>query len=348
MIICKNSINFASGMEKKSANTLKYILWIALAAVLLYFSFRGVDWAQFGSALASCRWGYVVLSIGLGALVYFLRALRWRMQILPLDPSTGRLTCLNAYNLCMITNLVLPRVGELVRCGYVAKHSARDEEGNRLVSVDKALGTVVLDRLWDALSMGVMILIFLALMWKRFGTYLSENVTAGLLSHGKLWWILGGAVAAGAAFILLCRKMRGRGGLWAKVWNFIEGIGDGLVSCFHMRHGWIFVLYTVLIWGLYWLMSACCIWALRDIEAFSSLTGADALFLTIAGSLSSVIPVPGGFGAYHSVVAGALLSVYGIPFETGLIFATLAHESQVVTAVLAGGVSYIHENFFRG
>ena len=184
MIICKNSINFASGMEKKSANTLKYILWIALAAVLLYFSFRGVDWAQFGSALASCRWGYVVLSIGLGALVYFLRALRWRMQILPLDPSTGRLTCLNAYNLCMITNLVLPRVGELVRCGYVAKHSARDEEGNRLVSVDKALGTVVLDRLWDALSMGVMILIFLALMWKRFGTYLSENVTAGLLSHG--------------------------------------------------------------------------------------------------------------------------------------------------------------------
>jgi len=333
-------------MEKKTKNILKYAVWIVLAVLLLYFSFRGVDWKQFGAALASCRWGYVLLSIALGALVFYIRALRWRMQLLPMDASTSRTTCFNAYNLCMITNLVLPRAGELVRCGYVVKNSGKDKDGKRLVSMDKALGTVVTDRLWDALSLAVMTLLLLALMWQRFGTFLSENLS-GVLGNGRIGWILAGAVLLGAAFLFLCRALRNRGGVWARIWGFVAGIGDGLVSCFHMKKGWLFLVYTVLIWTCYWLMSACCIQALRDVDAFAGLNLADALFLTIAGSLSSAIPVPGGFGAYHSVVAGALLSVYGIPFETGLIFATLSHESQVVTCLLAGAASYIHENFFR-
>ena len=67
----------------------------------------------------------------------------------------------------------------------------------------------------------------------------------------------------------------------------------------------------------------------------------------IAGTVSSVVPVPGGFGAYHGVVCGALLSIWGIPIGTGMIFATLSHESQVITQALCGLASYIHENFFR-
>ena len=73
----------------------------------------------------------------------------------------------------------------------------------------------------------------------------------------------------------------------------------------------------------------------------------DAFFLMIAGSISSVVPVPGGFGAYHGVVAGALLSIWNIPMGTGMIFATLSHESQAITQALCGLASYIHESFFR-
>jgi hypothetical protein len=94
-------------------------------------------------------------------------------------------------------------------------------------------------------------------------------------------------------------------------------------------------------------MSACIVWALQDIEAFSHLTLADAFFLMIAGSISSVVPVPGGFGAYHGLVCGAMLSIWNLPVGTGMIFATLNHESQVLTQALCGLASYIHENFFR-
>jgi hypothetical protein len=347
-------------MDKKVTNILRYGLWIAVAVLLLYFSFRGVNWKDFGAALRGCRWGYVVLSMFLGASVFYIRALRWRMQLLPLDSSTSRLTCWNAYNICMITNIVLPRVGEVVRCGYVTKHSARDDEGKRLVTFDKALGTVVVDRVWDAVSLLIVFAVLLALMWNRFGTFFTDTLFPGLAGKVHLWWILALGVALVVGFIFLCWRLRDREGIWGRVWGWLRGIYDGLLSCLHMRHGWLFILYTALIWGLYWLMSACIIWALRGVDPatvspdlavslgkIGELGMADALFLMFAGAVSSVIPVPGGFGAFHGVVAGALASIYGIPFGAGLIFATLSHESQVIVNAVCGACSYVHETFFR-
>ena len=42
-------------MDKKVKNILQYGSWIAVAAVLLYFSFRGVNWKDFGAALQISR-----------------------------------------------------------------------------------------------------------------------------------------------------------------------------------------------------------------------------------------------------------------------------------------------------
>ena len=347
-------------MDKKTANMLRYGLWTAVAVLLLYFSFRGVNWKDFGAALRGCRWGYVVLSMFLGALVFYIRALRWRMQLLPLDSTTSRLTCWNAYNICMITNIVLPRVGEVVRCGYVSRHSSRDGEGKRLVTFDKALGTVVVDRVWDGVSLLAVLLVLLALMWSRFGAFFTDTLFPGLAGKAHLWWILALGVLFAGSFLFLCWRLRDREGFWGRLWGWIRGVCDGLVSCLHMRHGWLFILYTALIWGLYWLMSACIIWALKGVDPqgvspelsaalgqIGELGMADALFLMFAGAVSSLIPVPGGFGAFHGVVAGALASIYGIPFSAGLIFATLSHESQVIVNAFCGACSYVHETFFR-
>ena len=347
-------------MDKKVKNILRYGLWIAVAGILLYFSFRGVNWHDFGTALRECRWGFVLLSMLLGAFAYLLRSLRWRMQLLPLDASTALVTTWNATNICTITNYVLPRVGEVARCGYVVKHSSRDGEGKRLVTFDKVLGTVVADRMWDALSLGIVFLLILVLLSRRFGAFFSETLFPSLAGKVHLWWILALTVVLLGGFIYLCWRFRKREGFWGRVWGWIRGIYDGLVSCLHMRRGWLFFLYTVLIWITYWLMSATIMWALQGIDpasvspeladALGKIEGlgmTDALLLMFAGAVSSLVPVPGGFGAFHGAVALALSSVYGIPFGVGLIFATLSHESQVITGIICGAESYIHESFFR-
>ena len=107
-----------------------------------------------------------------------------------------------------------------------------------------------------------------------------------------------------------------------------------------MKGWWKFLLYTALIWLMYFLMSYM---SLRAVPLLDELSGTDALFLMLAGSLGWVVPVPGGFGAFHYIVALALSTVYNLPFELGIIFATISHESQSLMMAVTGLSSYAAE-----
>ena len=303
-----------------------------------------MDWKQFSEALRQCRWSWVLLSMALGVLVFYIRGCRWRMLLLPLDPAVSRTTCFNAYNICMAVNLAVPRAGEFARLGYVVKHSSRDASGARLLSFDRSLGTLVVERIWDAIVVVAMGALLVAVKWESFGSGALGGF-AGLFSKAGLWIAAISLLVVLTALVYLAWRFRD--GFMSGIWAFIMGIAEGLKSFLHMKRWWVFLVMTALIWFLYWIMSACIVWALADIPAFAALDVWDAFFLMIAGSVSSVIPVPGGFGAYHGVVAGALLSIWNIPMGTGMIFATLSHESQAVTQALAGLVSYLYESFVR-
>lgn len=333
-------------MDKKTKNILGYMFWTLVAGVLIWFCLRAIDWTQFREALEVCRWEFVILSMLLGALVFYVRGVRWKMLLDPFDPSTSRITTFNSYNICMAVNLVLPRAGEVARLGYVVKHSAIGPDGKRLLSFDKALGTLLVERVWDALVTLAMAAVLLLVKWTDFGPYLQDAVAGTALEKG-LWWALGISVVLAVALLVLAWKLRDKGGAWTKIWGFLSGIGRGLLSFRQMKRAWLFFVYTILIWVIYWLMSASIVWALQDIECFAQLDLSDAFFLMIAGSIVSVVPVPGGFGAYHGVVAGALHSIWKMPLGMGMVYATLNHESQVLTQAICGLASYIHESFFR-
>ncbi len=143
----------------KVKEILKYVLSAAIAGVLLYFSFREVKWDDFVTGLKDCRWGYVMLSMVAGVLAFWFRGLRWRRLLLPVDPGTSRLTAFNAVNIGYLANFVIPRIGEFVRCGVVSRNSA-----GRKASYEKVLGTVVLERAWDLVSM-LLLLVVLLVLW---------------------------------------------------------------------------------------------------------------------------------------------------------------------------------------
>ena len=86
-------------MDKRLSKILKYLLSAGLAAALLYFSFRGVEWADFVSGIRSCRWEYILLSMAAGSFAFWLRAVRWRRLLLPIDDSITRTTAFNGVNI---------------------------------------------------------------------------------------------------------------------------------------------------------------------------------------------------------------------------------------------------------
>jgi hypothetical protein len=80
------------------------------------------------------------------------------------------------------------------------------------------------------------------------------------------------------------------------------------------------------------------------IQAFpqvGSLNWADAMFLMVVGSLGWIVPVQGGIGAYHFILSLALAHIYGLEQTTGVIFATISHESQALTMLLCGILSLV-------
>lgn len=332
-------------MKEKCSKILKYAISLSIAAVLLYFSFRGVKWEDFISGLKNCRWGYMLISMAAGVFAFWLRGMRWRGLILPLDRNVSPLTAFNAINIGYIANFVFPRIGEFVRCGVISRRAASEamkKDGKTEATYDKVLGTVVLERGWDMLSMLVFMVALLAFRWEKFGSFFIEKMWEPLSGRldVSLWWILAAVAAVCIAAVWLIVALRDRNKVSAKIYSVCKGILQGLGSCLKMEHKWQFFFYTMLIWGMYWIMSIA---TMHSIPSLDGLNAVDALFLMLAGSLGWLVPVPGGFGSFHFIVSLALSTIYGIPFETGIIFATLSHESQAITMAVCGGASYAYE-----
>lgn len=318
-------------MDRKLKSVLKYCLSLALAAFLVWFAFRSVDWSAFTEGLKQTRWGYIALFIAasIGALVF--RMFRWKALLKPVDDSVKDITVWDANNVGNLTNVVLPGSGEFVRCGYVATGKARFEN---------VFGTAVMERIWDIMAIAVLFVLALSLNGERFGSFFAENIWNPMLQKAgsSIWLIIASACIALAAAAWAIWHFRDRSRICRKTVDAFAGLFKGFGSFKDMKRKWLFGLYTILIWLMYVLMS----WfVLKAIPELDGLGFVDALFVSAVGNIASVIPVPGGIGAYHYLVALTLSSIYASTWATGILFATLSHELHAVLIIILGLASYI-------
>lgn len=332
-------------MNKKVSQILKYAVSASLAFVLLYFSFRDVEWADFMEGLKSCRWEFILLSMAAGSFAFWLRAVRWRKLLLPIDGSITRMTAFNGINIGNISNFVFPRIGEFIRCGVITRRSepvSPDDPEHKKASYDKVLGTVVLERSWELLVMLLLLAVVVVGGFNRFGGFFVEQIWTPMAQRldFSIWWIVAVLVLAGAAGCFALWRYRDTNPVFSKVWGIFRGILQGFASCLKMDRKWMFFAYTAFIWMTYWLMAASTVWAAPFL---SELDLIDALFLSLVGGLGFAVPVPGGIGAFHFIISLALSAIYGIPTELGIIYATLSHTSQAITQIFFGAGSYAYE-----
>lgn len=332
-------------MNPTIKKTLKYLASAAVAVLLLWFSFRDVEWASFAAVLKECHWGYVALSMAAGSFAFLLRALRWRRLLMPIDESISTLTTFNGVNIGMISNFVFPRIGEFVRCGVITRRSAPvdpEHPDKKKASYDKVLGTVVLERSWELLVMLLLLAVVVIAGFKRFGGFFVEQIWNPMAQRldFSIWWIVALLVAVCVAGLWLLWRYRESNAFCSKVWGIFRGILQGFASCLKMDKKWLFFAYTACIWLTYWLMAASTVWAAPFLEHLDVI---DALFLSLVGGIGFAVPVPGGIGAFHFVISLALSMVYGIPMEMGIVYATLSHTSQAITQIFFGAVSYVVE-----
>ncbi|MGF7138961.1 lysylphosphatidylglycerol synthase transmembrane domain-containing protein [Roseimarinus sediminis] len=318
-------------MKKKIFNILKYLAFTALGVFLFWMVYRDQDFSQIWHTLVNdVNYFWVIISLLFGLLSHVSRTLRWKIALEPLgeNPKT-----INAFITVMVSyfmNLLLPRMGEFVRCGMLSKYEK--------IPFSKLFGTVVTERIIDMLMLLLMLLLVMVLQFDKilhFGRQnpqVMENIQAIL--HSPILWI---AVFVLIAALLVYIKINKKRGGKNKLLTFIEDFAAGIKSVFSMRRYKAYIAHTFFIWFMYFMMLYMIFFSLD----FTSNLGPLAALLTfVMASFGMVAPVQGGIGAWHFMAEKAL-GLYGIESVDGKLFALLAHSSMNVMILFLGAVCII-------
>jgi len=308
---------------------VNYIIFSLAALVLLYFAFKGVNFEELAKSFTNVKYVWVGLAVFVGFISHVVRALRWKLLFEPLGYNPPLVNVFGAVVTGYLANLAFPRLGEITRCGTLRKTDK--------VPFEKAIGTVFVERAFDVLAMLLLMLIVFFARINFFGKFIYTN---GLM---PLWQklldtdllipiILASAILIVLVLTILIRKNIFGNKFRSKASSLFWGLMDGLKSAYTMRRRKAFFAYTFLLWFLYWLMTWLMVFS---IEATSSLSPLDGLFIMVVGSLGMAAPVQGGFGAFHIITASAL-SIYGISRADGLTYAIISHESQTLLFIILG------------
>ena len=317
--------------KNRFLQVVKYVLLFGLAILLVYLAFRKGDWYVFLSGLKQTRWVWVVLFLVASVVALIGRVIRWRELLHPFDDSIGFGKVWDANNIGNLASAALPSTGEFLRCGYMS---------SKKLEFDKVLGTILCERLWDFIAILVLAIVTFLLQWDRFGGYFEENILAPLASAGA-GWIMALIVVAATIFIVTVFLLKERSDFCRKVAESISRLWAGITAFNKSKNKLLVALTTLLIWFTYVVMCFCII---KAMPALDGLNLADAAFLSLVGNIASVVPVPGGIGAYHYLVTAAV-GLYGFSWDSGLLFSTLNHEIHAVLIMVLGIISYA--NYMR-
>ncbi len=304
---------------------LQYVAFLAAGVFLLYWAVKDIDFSVVRQYLATARYEWVVLSLGVTWVSHLLRGARWKLLLEGIGHRTTTAAAYHSLILGYLMNMVLPRAGEVTRCLAL----------NRLerIPVTTLLGSVVAERGLDLLFLGGFVLLNLALEFDLLvGLFESFKMTA---PSGAAWaWAVGIAgVVAGGGW-LLARRFRHLPVIAAvrrKVRQFMEG----LATIRHVRRPALFWAQSIAIWGLYWLMTYLPFFAFDFTAHLSPVAG---LTVFTISSIGFIMPVQAGIGTYHWASATAF-KLYGVPWEQGMTVALVVHTSQMLLVVLLAAVS---------
>ena len=323
-------------MKAKLISSLKYLFFLGIGVLILYYVFKDLDLKKIVEDLKSADYKYLFASMIFGYLAYFFRGLRWLMLLKTMNYKTTVALATHSIAAGYFANALFPRAGEIVRCTSLYKVTG--------IPVNKLFGTILLERTIDLIMLVLCICLSLILKFEALSSFAvkalsneseqESNYTALIIFLGLFLF-----------FILLryfWEEIK-QSPVIIKILSLWQGVKEGFQTAFHMDQKALFVLYTLLIWFMYLLMTYVCFFSFVDTEGLSLV---DGLYITVVGGLGMIIPVQGGLGPYHAAVTLGVVSI-GLSEMTGVTLAVLIHSTQSIMILLAGIIATIVLSFAK-
>ena len=308
-----------------ASQVLKVLLPLLLGGAILYWMYRDFDFRSIRHVLLyEMDWTWMVLSLPFGILAQAFRGWRWRQTLDPIGEHPRRSTCVNAIFLSYAASLVVPRIGEFMRCGVLKRC-----EGT---SFAKALGTVVTERAIDTLLVALITAGTILFQMSIFGTFFDKTGTSldTLLQFSPTGWLVT-AVCCIAALALLHFLLR-RLSFYDRVKATLHGIWQGVLSLKDVKNIPLFLFFTLGIWLCYFIHYYLTFFCFP----FTAHLGIScALVSFIVGSIAVIVPTPNGAGPWHFAVK-TMLILYGVADAQALYFVLIVHSVQTFLVVFLG------------
>lgn len=332
-------------MNRKLTSILQFTFFLALGVAIIVYIYIGLSAgyvedcvAQGGTDcsfsrkimgdFARVKLGWIGLILVLFMVSNWSRAMRWMQLVRALGYQPRRFNAFFTVMLGYFANMGLPRMGEFVRAGSFARYER--------IPVDRVIGTVVTDRIFDMLSLLIVILLALVLEYDMLTSFLRENAQlpgVGWLSGPWLALFAVGLAWLGLRYHrwLIARLPRALG---VRLQALIDGIVEGILSVKKLKSpGW-FVVHSIVIWSAYFLMTYLCFFSFPPT---SHLGPTAALMVFVFGSLGMIVPTPGGLGSFHYLVVVAL-GMYGIGEADSFSFALIIYLSVAISCNVLFGI----------
>ena len=106
-------------MKGNPKSIIKYSLILSITAILFWYLFKDIPFEKVQNALKEFNYSWILLSIGLSLISHFLRAWRWNLLLKSAGHKVGTLKSYFAVMIGYLVNSLVPRLGEVTRCGVI-------------------------------------------------------------------------------------------------------------------------------------------------------------------------------------------------------------------------------------
>lgn len=308
------------------------VIGLTVSLLLLYWALHDVSFSELWGYLRDANFGLLLLAIAMQTSLFLVRAARWKVFLKPALErpsfySRFASTCIGF----MANNLLPARVGEFARAYALSR--------SQPISVSASFGSLVVERLFDGLTLVVFLAAPLFLPGFRLAPGLGDEIS------GKVVFVLlvfGGVAAALLVLITrpdlagsVFRASLGRllpARVAEKIAGALRSFVDGLGS---MRHPTL--VAAGFAWSFaHWLGGALALYVGMLAFGITQPGYLGAVFLQAVNAfLVSVPSSPGFFGPFEAGVRLAL-GAFGVPASQAVSFAAAFHIGTFTPVTLLG------------
>lgn len=322
---------------------IKVLLPLAFGIGIVWFILQKVDMQLLIDTVKSgINWTWVVISWAFALLANVVRGIRWRQQLrtVGVNPSLHEMSISFFGNYGM--NLVFPRLGEFWRCNYIAQNNRKP--------FSTIAGTILSERLCDILCSSFLILLALVLEGRVLVKFFfdDESKAEAIAAAGgevrpatnavmPTWtWVL---VVLVTLFVLarVFRPKLRKMSFYQSLVSIGKNMWHGFLSLKDLPNVWSYVFWSALIWFLYFLNTLTQFYFF-DFTSHLGLLACLTVF--VMGTMSQLLPIQGGLGAWQAMVIFALLQ-YGIDNQHAIIFAVVAWILEQAFVLLMGLYAFV-------